>query len=197
MRSGNPPFKFDLGDLLARARRQLNNHLGDVTLSRPFVSFSVKPNNREQQIAREIVIRLKDRRVLSAWECCDDCIDRALASLQEIRQTLIDKQVELSDAPDGSLYLLIDTMLLGIRQFFTYAELLERPDDARPHPRFPDFQRPADTRQAYFDALDLLRGHLSRCLGQIAAVAGMPAPADGLIAKYQGPWTVEAYIAPS
>jgi len=197
MKSGNPPFKFDLGDLLARARRQLNNRVGSVTLNLPFLSFSVNPNNREQQIAREIVIRLKDRRVLSAWECCDNCIDHALASLQEIRQTLVDKQVGLSDAQDGPLYLVIDAMLLGIRHFFTYVEMLERPDDARPHPRFPDFHRSPDTRQAYFDALELLRGHLSRCLGQIAAIAGMQAPNDGLIAKYQGPWSIEAYTAPS
>jgi hypothetical protein len=41
-----------------------------------------------------------------------------------------------------------------------------------------------------------LRGDLSRCLGQIAALAGVSAPADGLIANYQGPWLIEAYIAP-
>jgi hypothetical protein len=196
MRSGKTPFKFDLGDVLARARRQVTNRLGGVTLSLPFLSFSVNPNNREQQIAREIVIRLKDRRVLSAHECCDDCIDRALASLQEIRETLVDKQVELSAAQDGPLYLMIDAMLLGIRQFFTYTELLERSDDVQPHPEFRDFERPRDTRQAYFNALELLRGHLSRCLGQIAALAGVSAPADGLIAKYQGPWLIETYIAP-
>jgi hypothetical protein len=41
--------------------------------------------------------------VLSACECCDDCIDRALASLQEIRRTLVDKQVELYDILDGPI----------------------------------------------------------------------------------------------
>jgi hypothetical protein len=191
-----PPFKFDLSELFARARRQFSNRFGGLTVSLPFFSFSVNPDDREQLIAREIVIRLKDRRVLSAWECCDNCIDRALESLQEIRRTLIDKQVELSGAQEGPLYLLIDMMLFGIRQFFTYVEMLEPSDDARgPHPRFPDFQRPPDTRQAYFDALELLRGHLSRCLSQIAAIASMQVPTDGLIAKYQGPWATEAYIA--
>jgi hypothetical protein len=38
-----------------------------------------------------------------------------------------------------------DAMLLAIRQFFTYTELLERPDDAQLHPRFRDFERPRDT----------------------------------------------------
>lgn len=77
----------------------------------------------------------------------------ALASLQEIRSTLVEKQVELSER-EGPLYLLIDGMALGIRQFLTYEELLMRGDDARPHPRFGKFHRPRDARQAYFDALD-------------------------------------------
>lgn len=196
MRSGAIPFRFDIADLLARARRQATNRLGEVTLNLPFISIAVNPKDRERQVAREIVIRLKDRRVLSAWECCDDCIDRALASLQEIRVMIVDKQVELSDVQDGPLYLIIDAMVLGIRQFMTYEELLKRSDDAPPHPRFVDLPRPSDVQQAYFDALELLRGHLSRCLGQAAAIAGIEAPKEGLIANYQGPWQVDAYIQP-
>jgi len=42
-----------------------------------------RSKDRERTVARELVIRLKDRRVISAFECCDDCIDRALASLGE------------------------------------------------------------------------------------------------------------------
>lgn len=174
MRSGSIPFKFDITDLLARTRRQISGRVGNVTLSLPFVSIAVNPKDKERQIAREVVIRLRDRRVLSAWECCDNCIDNALASLQEIRQTLVNKQVELSDLQDGPLYLLLDAMAAGIRQFMTFEELLRRDDDAPPHPRFDDFRRPPDTRQAYFDALEVLRGHLSRCLGQVAVIGGMP-----------------------
>ena len=96
----------------------------------------------------------------------------------------------------GILSTLLDVMALGIRQFLTYEELLKRSDDAPPHSRFGDFHRPPDVRQGYFDALEVLRGHLSRCLGQIAAIAGMDTPTEGLIANYQGPWQVEAYVAP-
>jgi hypothetical protein len=196
MRTGAILFKFDMANLLKRMWRNVNRRLGDVTLNLPFISVSVSPKNKERQVAKELVIRLKDRRVLSAWECCDDCIDNALASLQEIRSTLVDKQVELSDIQEGPLYLLIEMMAQGIRQFLTYEELLKRGDDTLPHPRFEDFHRPHDVRQAYFDALEMLRGHLSRCLGQIAAIAGMDMPTDGLIANYQGPWQVEAYVKP-
>jgi hypothetical protein len=193
MKTGAIPFQFDLTDLLATARRQFAGRVGDVSFNLPFVSFSVSPKDREKQIACEIVIRLRDRRVLSAWECCDDCIDNALASLREIRQTLVEKQVQLSDARDGPLYLLIDAMLVGIRQFMTYEELLRRSPEARPHPRFDKYRLP-EHRQGYFDGLELLRGHLSRCLGQVAAIAGMALPTEGLIANYHGPWDEQAYL---
>lgn len=199
MRSGAIPFKFDMTDLLRRARRQVSNRLtgASVTLNLPFVSIGVAPQDRERQVARELLVRLKDRRVLSAWECCDDCIDRALASLQEIRQLLVDKQVELSDLSDGPLYLLIDAMAVGIRQFLTFEEALTTPGGASRNPRFRQFQRPPDARHAYFDALEVLRGHLSRCLGQVATLAGIDVPADGLIANYQGPWQLEVYAEPA
>lgn len=194
MRTGAIPFQFDITALIARARRQISNHLGDPTLNLPFLSIPISLKDRERQVAREIVIRLKDRRVLSAWECCDNCIDNALRSLQEIRSTLLDKQVELSDLQDGPLYLLIDFMVIGIRQFLTYEELLKQDNNTVTHPRFGDFHRPPDVRQAYFDALEVLRGHLSRCLGQIAIIADMPTPTEGLIANYSGPWQLDAYV---
>lgn len=194
MRSGKIPFKFDMRDLFSRARRQFSKHVGTVTLSLPYIlSISVNPKDPEKRAAREIVIRLKDRRVLSAWECCDDCIERALASLQEIRKVLVDKQVELSEYQDGALYLLIEAMLAGIRQFLTFEETLKLPDDVRErrHSR-----EPFDRRQDYFDGLELLRNHLSHCLGQVAALAGMSAPQEGLLPHYQGPWPDEAYLLP-
>lgn len=191
------PFKFDITGIVKRARRKAKTRLvGDVTINLPFVSFSVKLDDRERTVAREVVIRLLDRRVLSAYECCDNCIDKALASLQEIRRILVDKQVELSDVRDGPLYLLTDTMLIGIRQFLTYEELLKQNDQLAPHPRFSEFHRPPDVRQAYFDALNLLRDHLSRCIGQVAVIAGIDLPTDGVISWHQGPWKIERYEVP-
>ncbi len=178
-------------------RRAVGSRVGDVTLNLPFLSVAISPKDIERQTAREIIIRLKDRRVLSAWECCDNCIDQALKSLHEIRHTLVDKQVELSDLQDGPLYLLIDAMALGIRQFLTYEQFLRIADDLPTDNVLRDFRRPPDVRQAYFDGLELLRGHLSRCLGQVAAIAGMDAPADGIIANYRGPWELEAYQPPA
>jgi len=186
MRSGRIPFKFDLADLLGKLHRMGKDRVGDVTLNLPFVSIGVSPKSRERKIAREIVIRLKDRRVLSAWECCDDCIDKALASLQEIRRLLVDKEVELSDLRDGPLYAVLEAMNLGIRQFLTFEERLhETRESGGP-----------ETREAYFDGLELLRGHLSRCLMQVGLLAGMEPPTDGLIARYNGEWEIRAYVPP-
>ena len=196
MRSGAIPFQFDIGDVLKRVRRLgylANSRLGDVTLSLPFVTIKVNPKDREKQIAREIIIRLKDRRVLNAWECCDDCIDQALASLQEIRKFLTDKQVELAELHNGPLFLLVDAMTSGIRQFLTFEQRLGAAKRLPPKVRSPEFRRQPDTRQAYFDGLEILRGHLSRCLVQIATIAGMEMPKDGLIHHYEGEWQLEAY----
>jgi hypothetical protein len=192
MRSGAIPFQFDLSDVLARARREIGSRVGNVTLNLPFVSISVSPKGRERQVAREIVIRLKDRRVLSAWECCDNCIEggwdrcrryggRSLTSRSNSRTCRM------------ALFLLLEVMALGIRQFLTYEQLLKHSNGLPPQSALSDFLRPLDVQQAYFDALEILRGHLSRCLGQVAAIAGMDAPSDGIIANYQGPWQVEAY----
>lgn len=194
MRTVTPPFKFDLRDVIDRAHRLATGRLGDITLNLPFVSVAVNPKDKEKQVARELVIRLRDRRVLTAWECCDGCIDQALTSLQEIRRLLVDKQVELADMQDGPLYVLIDAMALGIRQFLTCEQRLARAG-AQPDPPS-EFWRPEDVRQAYFDALEILRGHLSRCLGQVATLAGMEAPNEGIIVHYQGAWQLEAYRAP-
>ncbi|PZR00223.1 MAG: hypothetical protein DI533_06435 [Cereibacter sphaeroides] len=197
MRTGNIPFRFDMSDLLSRAKQRFGKHVGEVTLNLPFVSFAVSPKSKERKVAQELVIRLADRRVLSAWECCDNCIDDALNSLREIRGILVDKQVELADLRDGPLYLLVEAMTLGIRQFLTFEELLNSGNEAPPHPRFGDFHRPSDVRQAYFDGLEVLRGHISRCLGQVAAIGGIDAPKDGLIVNYQGDWQIAAYQAPA
>lgn len=196
MRSGAIPFQFDVIDLLAKARRRVVSSVGDVTLNLPFISIAVSPKDREREVARELVIRLRDRRVLSSQECCDGCIDSALASLQEIRQILVEKQVALSDLQDGPLFLMIDMMRQGIRQFLTYTERLSDLGDD-PTPGLPaDFRCLPEARQAYFDALELLRGHISRCLTQIAAIGGMEPPQEGLIVQYQNAWRVEAYVAP-
>lgn len=196
MRTGALPFKFDLTNVSEKIHRIFGNHVGDVTLSLPFVSISVTPKQLEKKVAREIVIRLRDRRVLCAHECCDNCIDQALESLQEIRRMLIDKQVELADLHEGPLYFLTEYMLLGIRQFLTFEQSL----DLRPATDVVDQHgscRNQDIRQDYFDALEMLRAHLAHCLGQVATIADMTLPSNGVIAQYQGDWQKEAYLPPS
>ena len=92
------------------------------------------------------------------------------------------------DLSEGPLFQLINAMRLGISQFLTFEQRLKQPENASRYLRSPD------VRQAYFDALEELRGHLSRRLGQIAVLAGMEAPSEGLVANYQGPWQLEAYV---
>lgn len=184
-------LKFDMAALLQRARRTIVNHLGDVTLTLPFGTITVQPTAKETKVARETLVVLRDRRVLSAQECCDDCVDSSLESLQEIRAILVQKQTELADLQDGPLYALVDMMAQAVRQFLTYEEALRRSYVGLPHSDRPDFHRPPHLREAYFDALERLRAHLSHCIQQIAVLAKQPA--QGLMPRYQGAWRKDAY----
>jgi hypothetical protein len=195
MRGVKPPFKFDLRDLLTRARQQINDRVSGVSINLPFLTFSVQPEATETKVAKEIVIRLADRRVLNAFECCDDCIDKALASLQEIRSLLVDEQVELSKFTNGPLYLLIELMLEAIRQFFTYEERLRN----RRNTVFelPARFRPPDNKEQYFAALEMLRAHLHRCLLQVSAIAKTEIPKIADHMRYDQAWQLEAYERPA
>lgn len=198
MRDLKPPFKFDFRSQINTARRKLNSRVGSVSINLPFLSFALNPDDMEKQIAREIVIRLADRRVLNAFECCDNCIDQALSSLQEIRCILVDKQVELSSIPDSPLYLLIELQVEAIRQFLTFEQRLKQIDSEIETTRtaLSDFRRASQIREQYFSALEMLRAHLHRCLFQLSKIAGIAIPKIADHMRYDEAWQLEAYKKP-
>lgn len=199
MKESKPPFKFDLRTLLSEGRRKLNTRVGSVSVNLPFLSFSLNPDDLEKRAAREIVIRMADKRVLNAFECCDNCIDQALGSLQEIRRFLVDKQVELSTATNSPLYLLVELQIEAIRQFLTFEQRLNEEDE----PVAPiligvpsDFRRPVSVREQYFTALEMLRAHLHRCLVQVAKIANTEIPKISDHMRYSEAWQLDAYEEP-
>ena len=195
MRNLPPPFQFEVTSLIEKARRQLRKRVEGVTINLPFVSFSVRPDDLERRVAKEVVIRLADKRVLNAFECCDSCIEQALASLREIRSLIVDKQVELADLTDGSLYLILEFMLEGIRQFFTFEEQLRT--DVEDFPGNFRARMHRHDLQPYFAALEMLRGHLYRCMTQVAAVADIAVPRIADNMRYDSSWQIEAYSKPA
>jgi len=140
-REFKPPFTFDITQILQRLGK-LPVKVEGVKLSVPFLEVTVKVDRVERKVAREVVIRLADRRVLTAFECCDDRIENALKSLQEIRQVILDKQVELADQTDGALYALLDSIREAIRQFLTFEQRLSK-------------RHSSETRDLYFAALEM------------------------------------------
>jgi hypothetical protein len=198
MRDLPPPFRFDLGSLLKTWRRKINTRIDGITITLPFLSFKVNPTDLEQRVAREIMIDMANRRVLSASECCDNCIDGALASLQEIRTFLVERQVELVQAMDSPLYLLLELQLEAIRQFLTFEQRLKAKSAlsgvilSQSH----DFRRPPDTRESYFAALEMLRAHLHRCLIQVAKIGGASPPKFADYMPYDETWQLDAYEKP-
>lgn len=194
MRDLTPPFKFDVSALVRKARRETKKRVDGVTIKLPFVSLSVRPDDLGKRAAREIVIRLADKRVLNAFECCDSCVEQALTSLQEIRALLVDKQVELSGQTDGGLYLIVELMLESIRQFFTFEERLRTANPSFPGELHTRMHR--HDLQPYFAALEMLRGHLFRCLTQIAVVADTTIPKVSEHMRYEDAWQLDVYQEP-
>ena len=194
MQDLTPPFQFDVSDLIGKAMHRVKKRINGLTINLPFVSISVKPDDLEQKVAREVVIRLADKRVLSAFECCDSCVEQALSSLQEIRTILVDKEVELSGQTDGGLYLILEMMLEGIRQFFTFVEGVRTAS-----PGFPGELHTRHHRhdlQPYFAGLEMLRGHLYRCLTQVAVIAKTKIPKISDHMRYEDVWQLAAYKQP-
>lgn len=192
MRTGTINFQFDVSDIVARVMRSPKASNTATAFTLPFVTVLADWSPLEHQIASELLIRLGDRRVLSSKECCDNCIDDALRSLQEMRSILLESRIELVGEQSGIMSHMIELMLTAVRQFLTFEQSLGSAGMDKPEPAG-EFYRPYEDRQIYFDALEQLRGHLSRCMGQIAVIAGRNVPSDGFIAGYQGPWQMDAY----
>src|SRR5215472_15932539 len=184
-----PPFKFQLLDIFTRLKRLPVSVDGAVKISVPFLEVTVKADDREKKIARELVIRLSDRRVLIAQECCDGCIRNALRSLQEIRQILVDKEVELSDKTDSAIYILIDCIRDAIRQFLTFEQRLSRGRKSE--------NRSYEHREMYFAALEMLRAHIHRTLIQVGKIADFQVPGIAPGMRYDENWQLDVYEVPA
>jgi hypothetical protein len=143
-------------------------------------------------------MRLADRRVLDSRECCDDCIEKAIESLQDIRSKLVEKQVAMAKMTDSPIYLLVEFMLEGIRQFPTFEQHLRQSGEMSSliWPNSMDFRRPPDQRDQYFAALEMLRAHLHRCLLQVAKIANIRIPKIAGNMRYDEAWQLEAYGNP-
>lgn len=193
MRTGAIPFQFDVSNVLAALHCLPPARLGAVPISLPFVTVLSSPSQADRAIAAELVTRLADRRVLNSHECCDNCIDEALKAFQEIRASLVEVKVRLIGSADPVLANLIELMLAPIRQFLTFEQALRQRTDSAGQGDVR--HRPEVSRQVYFDALEQIRAHLNRCIGQLAVIAGLPQPSDGYHPEYRGGWDLSAYKA--
>ncbi|MBU1936156.1 hypothetical protein KKG05_02055 [bacterium] len=169
-------LKFDVSSVLQRVKHLPKPKIKGVSINLPFISVDFTALDEERKIAKEILIRMRDKRILVASECCDDCIKHALNSLQDIRTLLVNKQVELPDEK-SALFLLFDLMLAGIRQFLTFTEHFD------PHIH----------RHEYFGALEILRGHLLRCIAEIAKVGNTPPQLSNRL-NFNPKWDKQIYI---
>jgi hypothetical protein len=170
-------LQFDISEYYDKAKKLSKKvNLSDVTINLPFISLNFSTNDKDKKIAREIIIRMRDKRVLNSKECCDNCIKNALDSLIEIRKFLVEKQVEIDDI-DSPLFLLVDFTVYGIRQFLTFTE----------------YYQPDLNRHEYFDALQIIRDHILRSFDQIALIAELP-DKFGYRYEFSPDWNKSIYL---
>ena len=151
-------LRFDFTEFSKRLTKYSKKiRVDSVSVRLPGISISLSPTKQEKLIAKEIILFIRHKRVIDSKECCDNCIRNSLQSLLEIKNFLIMKQMEISDV-ESLLFLLTDFALFGVNKFLTYTESFD-----------PDINR-----EQYFEALNILRGHLIRTFDQIAVVAKLP-----------------------
>ena len=57
------------------------------------------------------------------------CIEKAIESFQDPRSKLVEKQVAMVKMTDSPIYLLVELMLEGIRQFLTFEQRLRQSEE--------------------------------------------------------------------
>ena len=147
-----------------------------ATLNLPFISINIDADLNEKKIAKEIIIRLRDKRVLNTKECCDNCIENSLKSLIEIREFLVNKEVEIGNI-ESPLFLLVDFGLMGIKKFLTFTE----------------FYKPEENQEEYFNSLNTIRGHLLRVFDGINQIAELPEE-FGFRYEFNSNWDDQIYF---
>jgi hypothetical protein len=151
-------LRFDFTEFSKRLNKYSKKvKVESVSVRLPGISISLSPTKQEKLIAKEIILFIRHKRVIDSKECCDTCIKNSLQSLLEIKNFLVMKQMEISDV-ESPLFLLTDFALFGVNKFLTYTESFD----------------PDVSREEYFKALNIIRGHLIRTFDQIAVVAKLP-----------------------
>lgn len=115
-------MRIDVRDLVRRASRWANARVEGTTLNLGFASLRLAPHDLERTAARQLVIRLRDKRVFTASDCCDSCVKNSMDALQDVRNILVESQVQLANLHDGQLFWLIDYGRQTIRAFLTWEE---------------------------------------------------------------------------
>ncbi len=181
MGAAHSSLQFKVQKLLKKAKKRIGQSVDGISITLPLISANLKIRQVERQIAREVAVKLKNRRVLKPRKEADEHnIEKEIASIQKIRGLLVEKQVELaqSDLGDGDFYLIIEFMLAPINQFLSFHE---------------KWSRKKGDLEAYRSTYELLRDHVCSCLAQIYRIARMKIPPDLVYSRYDRKWNLDAY----
>lgn len=108
--------------------RKINNmkpfiKFDSLSIGIPFLNVNFKiENNKEKEIAIEILIRSEDKRFLTSWQCCASCTQNAITSALEYRKYLVDEKVKLSKISNSQLLEVVNYLLDELKKFLSISE---------------------------------------------------------------------------
>ena len=159
----NRLYKFEYIIPKYSVRIKTNNEsiptkIDSIGLSFPFgLNITYKPIDSIKEIAKVIIIKLIDRRILNSKECCGSCIEQSVLSLKEIKAVLINEKTKLIKQINTLLYYYVDYIIIAINTFFDFTE------------RY--YEKKEEYRGLYFDALEKIRNHVAKCMKEILKIA--------------------------
>jgi len=134
-----------------------NIKMESIGLTFPFgISTTLKPQQRDSEIAKEVIVKLIDRRILNSKECCASCIKQSVDSLKKIKSDLIGIKVRLSNRINEPLFYYVDYIVISINAFNDFIERYEN-----------DIEQ---NKVYYFDALEKIRNHIANCMYEISKI---------------------------
>jgi hypothetical protein len=89
-------LKFDVSSYYKKAKAYKNSmKIEGVSINLPFITINVASDQNDKKIAREIIIRIRDKRVLNSKECCEGCIENSLNQFSKSDSSLLTNKLKL------------------------------------------------------------------------------------------------------
>lgn len=138
-----------------------------VSINLPFISFTVRVDETERDVARELLICLDDRRLLKRSHSCEKPTPLAIESVGKIRDLVVQMKAKLRNHTSGALYQMLEMMHLATVEFVNFIEKNELESVPASPKTVSDFRKVS----AWGRARESYINHMVSLVRQVAQIA--------------------------